>query len=81
MVRVIFATGLFENLTCFFLSLFFFSLFQGLVKFPWGWGLVLMAKQHHLTNQVPGQMACCPWNKALMGLKIGGAVLCDCRKC
>lgn len=34
-----------------------------------------MAKQHHQTNLVPGQMACCPWNKALMGPKIGGALL------
>lgn len=54
--------------------LFFCSV--GLVRFPWGWGSVLMAKQHHQTNLVPGQMACyCPWNKALMGPKIGGALL------
>lgn len=50
---------------------------QGLVKFLWEWGSVLTAQQHHLTNQVPGQMACCPWNKALMGLKIGEGLLCD----
>lgn len=46
------------------------------MKFPWEWVSVLMAKQHHLTNQVPGQMACCPWNKVFTGLKIGGGLLC-----
>lgn len=55
----------------------FFLLLQGLVRFPWEWGSVLMAKEHHRTNLVPGQMACCLWNKALLGLKIGGALLSD----
>lgn len=46
---------------------------QGLVKFLWEWGSIPMAKQPQPTSQVPGQMACCPWNRAHMGLKTGKA--------
>lgn len=50
---------------------------QELVRFPWEWGSTPMVKQHHLTNQVPGQRECCLWNRVLMGLKIGIALYCD----